>query len=308
MLSTDPGMKPDFPAYIDSSMRASLSSCQTSFNYSYVLNLAVRAESVHLVAGGAFARGIEVVRLSFYGEGKSVEDSLYAGCLAAIEEYGEFTPPPAPLSGSNKTLENVVKAIGFYFTEWPMQSDHIQPWKKADGSPAVEFSASLPLETRHPVTGDPIIYCGRFDMLGIYNDLCFIVDEKTTSQLGNSWLNNWKLRSQQTGYVWMAREYGYPVAGAIIRGISFLKNSFGSAEVIEYRPEWQIVRWKRQLEKDVQRAIQAWKDDDWDMSLDTACTNYGGCSFQKLCLSNNPEIWYGEYETRTWSPIKLLEE
>lgn len=304
-----PSTKSEFPAYIDSSMRASLVSCQTSFKYSYVDNLATKAESVHLIAGGAFARGLEVARNKFYGENASAGEAMEAAAYAAIEEYGDFITPSAPLSGSNKTLENVIKALGFYFTKWPMQSDYIQPWRKADGSPCVEFSASIPLEdVRHPVTGDPIIYCGRFDLLGSYNDLCFIVDEKTTSQLGNSWLNNWHLRSQQTGYVWMAREYGYPVAGAIIRGISFLKNSFGDAEVIEYRPEWQIVRWKNQLEKDIKRAIEAWKNDDWDLALDTACTNYGGCPFQKLCLSNDPETWYGEYTTRTWSPIKMLED
>lgn len=299
--------KPDFPEYIDSSMRGSLVSCQTQFKYSYVNNLASREESVHLVAGGAFAKGLEVARQKFYGEGLSAAASIEAAAYAAIEAYGDFNPPDFG-SGANKTLLNVIKAIGFYFEQWPMQSDHIQPWKKSDGSPCVEFSASLPLEVLHPVTGNPIIYCGRLDMLGEYNKMCFAVDEKTTSQLGASWLNNWNLRSQQTGYVWMAREYGYPCTGAIIRGISFLKNGFGHAEVIQLRPEWQIQRWKKQLEKDVTRAIEAWKNDDWDLSLDSACTNYGGCQFQKLCLSNNPERWYDEYVTRTWSPIKMEED
>lgn len=299
--------KPPFPEYIDSSMRGTLSGCQTAFRYSYVENLATRAESVHLVAGGAFAKGLEVARNSFYGENLSAEKSVEAGAYAAIEAYGDFLPPEQG-SGSNKTLPAVVKAIGFYFSKWPMASDYMQPWRKSDGQPCVEFSASIPLKVLHPVTGNPIIYCGKFDLLGEYNKLCFIVDEKTTSQLGQSWLNNWKLRSQQTGYVWMAREFGYPAAGAIIRGISFLKNKFETAEVIEHRPAWQITRWKEQVEKDVARAIQAWVDDEWDLSLDTACTNYGGCQFQKLCLAPNPEMWYDEYAKRTWSPIKIEED
>jgi len=302
----NPEKKP-FPEYIDSSMRGTLASCQTAFRYSYVENLAVREESVHLVAGGAFAKGLEIARKKFYNENCSAAEAVEAGAYAAMEAYGDFQPPEHG-SGANKTLVNVVKAIGFYFQQWPMQSDHIQPWRNSDGTACVEFSATLPLDVLHPVTGNPILYCGRLDMLGSYNNLCFAVDEKTTSQLGASWLNNWNLRSQQTGYVWMAREYGYPTAGAIIRGISFLKNSFGHAEVIQYRPEWQIVRWKQQLEKDVRRAIEAWKNDDWDLSLDTACTNYGGCQFQKLCVSPNPELWYGEYATRTWSPIKMMED
>jgi hypothetical protein len=303
-LSTE---KKPFPEYIDSSMRGTLSSCQTAFRYSYVENLATREESVHLIAGGAFARGLEVARKEFYSGKLSAPDAVEAGAMAAIKAYGSFQPPSHG-SGANKTLPNVIRAIGFYFEQWPMASDYIQPWKNADGSPCVEFSASIPLDVLHPVTGNPIIYCGRFDLLGVYNGLCFIVDEKTTSQLGASWLNNWHLRSQQTGYVWMAKEFGYPVAGAIIRGISFLKNGHDKAEVIEYRPDWQITRWKKQIEKDVERAKIAWANDDWDMSLDTACTNYGGCSFQKLCLSNDPETWYGEYATRTWSPIKMMED
>lgn len=296
--------KPAFPEYIDSSMRGTLASCQTAFKNSYILNLATREESVHLVAGGAFARGLEVARKEYYSGRMPAPDAVEAGCYAAIQEYGDFQPP----EGSNKTVVRVVQGISFYFQTWPLYSDHIQPWKLKNGEPAVEFSASLPLDVRHPVTGNPIIYCGRFDMLGEFNKTCFVVDEKTTSQLGQSWLKNWTLRSQQTGYTWLARESGYQTAGAIIRGISFLKNGFGSAEVIEYRPDWMVQRWKHQLEKDVARAIQAWKDDEYDLNLDAACSNYGGCQFQKLCLSPNPERWYDEYTTRTWSPIKMLED
>lgn len=299
--------KPPFPEYIDSSMRARLASCQTAFKYAFIDNLAVREESVHLRAGGAFAKGLEVARNSFYGEKLSASASVEAGAYAAMEHYGDFTPPTQG-SGANKTLPAVIRALGFYFETWPMHSDYIQPWMKKDGTPCVEFSASLPLEVLHPITGNPIIYCGRFDLLGSYNGACFVVDEKTTSQLGASWLKNWHLRSQQTGYVWLAKEYGYPVAGAIIRGISFLKNGHDKAEVIEYRPDWQITRWKQQLEKDVRRAIKAWEEDDWDLNLDTSCTNYGGCEYQKLCLSPNPERWHEEYVTRTWSPIEMLED
>ncbi len=302
-MSTTEEKKP-FPEYIDSSMRGTLSGCQTAFRFSYIENLAVSEGSVHLVAGGAFARGLEVVRKEYYSGRLTAPEAIEAGCYAAMAEYGDFQPPP----GSNKTLPRVVEAISHYFQTWPLYSDHIQPWKLSNGEPAVEFSASLPLEVCHPVTGNPIIYCGKFDMLGEYNKLCFVVDEKTTSQLGQSWLKNWTLRSQQTGYTWLARESGYKVEGAIIRGISFLKSSFGTAEVIEHRPDWMVQRWKRQLEKDVARAIKAWEQDDYDLALDTACSNYGGCQFQQLCLSPNPERWYDQYVTRTWSPIKMEED
>ena len=293
-------VRPPFPRLIDSTLRSTFVSCPRKFELEYLHHWKPQRESVHLVAGGAFAKGIETVRLSYFLHKMSEEKALGEGIRALIQEYGTFEPDDTT---SAKTIDNMCGALVEYFTVFGLATDPIQP-HFSNGSPCVEFSFALPIGIAHPETGDPILYGGRFDMVGEYNGAIFAVDEKTASQLGNSWQKNWTLRSQLTGYCWGAREFGYPVAGAIIRGISILKSGYGHAESIQYRPDWQIARWYEQLHRDVDRMIQCWQEGYFDYSLDGSCANYGGCPFLDVCNSHDPERWLeSDFVQREWHPV-----
>jgi hypothetical protein len=153
-------------------------------------------------------------------------------------------------------------------------------------------------------------------MVAEYNGQLLVEDDKTTSQLGQSWVDQWALRGQITGYVWAAKEYGIPVAGGIIRGVSILKNSYGFAESLQLRPDWHIKRWYNQLLRDIEQMKGAWVSqqsllqkglegrDAWDQRFGDACTSYGGCPFSKLCTVSDPEPWLDQFYTeRTWNPL-----
>lgn len=293
--------RPPFPSLIDSTLRGSFVSCPRKFELEYLNHWKPLTQSVHLVAGGAFAKGMEVVRESFFRDGLPPEVAIGAGLRALIAEYGDFDPDDAHTA---KGVENMCGALVSYFDNYGLATDDIQPHFVA-GVPAVEFSFALPLDILHPETGDPILYGGRFDMVGEYNGALFAVDEKTTGQLGASWYKNWTLRSQLTGYCWGAREFGYPVAGAIIRGISILKSGYGHGESIQYRPDWMIDRWLTQLHRDIKRMIDCWKEGYFDYNLDGSCANYGGCPFLSVCNSNDPERWLSaEFIRREWHPVQ----
>ncbi len=51
--------------------------------------------------------------------------------------------------------------------------------------------------------------------------------------------------------------------------------------------------------------IESWRTGHWDLSLDTACSNYGGCPFLKLCDNHEPkgliELYYTEHK---WDPLR----
>ena len=174
-----------------------------------------------------------------------------------------------------------------------------------DGKPAVEFTFAIPIPgVFHPETGEPILYTGRFDMLAEYQNALFVDDEKTSSYLGDSWIASWDLNSQMTGYCWASRSYGFNVQGAIVRGIGILKSETKFLLSLQRRSEWMIERWQNQLRKDLLRAIDMWKRDDWDMALDDACSSYNGCQFKEACLAKNEQkILDNEYEIRHWDPL-----
>ena len=293
--------KPDFPLTIDNTMRSAFVSCPQLYYRTYFQNWKPRQESVDLVAGKAYAAGIEAVRREFHEKKNAdTDDCLAAGAQALIAAYGDFEPP----AGHPKTLDRMLGALDEYFRNYGFATDYIQPYFN-EHKPAIEFSFALPIPgTTHPSTGSPLIYTGRFDMLGLYNNAIFIVDEKTTRQLGQSWVKSWAMASQVTGYCWAAREYNYPVAGAIIRGISILKTKYGHAESIQYRPQWVIDRWLVQLKKDTDRMIEAWEKNDWDYNLNTSCNNYGGCKLIDVCSSQNPvRVLKNDFVKRVWNPL-----
>jgi hypothetical protein len=293
-----------FPVAIDSTTIAAFRSCPQRAFRQYMQHWKPSEVSVHLVAGGAFADGVEAARKAFYVEGLDQEHSVALGLKALIERYGDFDCPPE----SAKSLERTAGALEFYFESYPLGGDHAKPIQIGDKH-GIEFSFAQPLPIDHPVTGDPILYTGRADMIAEAYGAVYIYDEKTTSSLGASWSKQWDLRSQFTGYCWAAEEFGLKPAGVIVRGVSILKTKYDTAEVITYRSEYEVNRWLDQVCRDITRMIECWKQDYWDFNLDHACTEYGGCAFTSICKSPNPESWLNTYFIkRVWDPLAREEK
>lgn len=305
-------LEPRFPALIDSTMRNDFVSCEKQFQYSRIFGLSPKGGSVHLVAGGAFARGCEVTRRKFYAEGLDEMSAIVEGVLAAWEHYGDFEPPE---KYTTKSPERVAYALVEYFTEYPLATDAIQPYFRADGKPAIEFEFSFPLETLHPDTGDPLLYGGRFDMVGEYLSSLWVVDEKTTTRLGPQWLKSFTLRGQLLGYTYAAKSFDLPVNGFIIRGLSFLRDYYGHAQVIEQVPDYRLDQWREQIEIDAKQMVKAYErfrnspegavHDGFSWAFGEACNSYGGCPFKNLCDKQDWKDWWQQYfEVQYWNPLE----
>lgn len=322
-----------FPHAVDSTILAAFRSCPQKAFRSYIQHWKPKAESVHLVAGGAFARGIEVARKAYFeglvviprvtttlneatgaydrvvkweehnqpslkGDSHLAQEFGLAACMAA---YGDFECPPE----SAKSLERTCGALEFYYANYPFGMDGTNPVTFPSGRRGIEFSFAEPLPFNHPVTGDPILYTGRADMVAEFAGGTYVFDEKTASQLGASWSRQWDLRSQFTGYVWAAQRAGLEVQGAVVRGVSILKTKYDTQQAITYRSEYEIDRWLKQVVRDLERMKACWEAGWWDYDLDHACAEFGGCQFQRVCKSSDPETWLPMYfERRVWDPLE----
>jgi hypothetical protein len=293
-----------FPSLIDNTARATFVACPEKFRLAFVKNLTPSTPSVHLHAGGCFAAALDATRQAYFTLGLPELDALAVGASELIRRWG----PVTDFQDTDKSLSRMLWAFDDYFREYPLPRDPIKPYRFCDKA-TTEFSFAIPMELEHPDTGEPLIFAGRADMIGEFQGSLWVVDEKTTSNLGPSWGQQWELKSQFTGYCAAARSFQIPVVGAIIRGIGLLKNSTTFQQIILYRPEWQIDRWWRQLHRDMERAINLYKtlgpNSPWDQALDEACAAYGGCMFRRLCLSLEPENWIqGYFVERIWNPLE----
>lgn len=297
-----------FPEYVDSTMRADWAACERQFFLAWIRRIRAQGENIHLKAGGCFAHGLEVTRTLFYGHGVDADLAIGEGIFAACREWGTSFDAR---DDDQKGLNRVMYALLEYFDNfWPLATDTFKPLMLANGQPAVEINGALPMNIKHPVTGNPMMYTFRCDMVAESGGVLFGVDEKTTKQLGPTWGNKWTLRAQFTGYVYGIKQaMGLPVGGFVVRGVSFLKESYGNAEAIVYRPDWQIDRWWTQLHVDVARMIKAWDSGYFGWNLDEACAAFGGCQFLRLCDQQDPEPFIETYyEHNGWNPLTRKED
>lgn len=297
--------RPPFPETIDSTMLKTWRGCPQKFHLEYLHHWKSKSPSIHLHAGAAYATGLEAVRRAYYEQGLPPDKAVEAGAGALIEAYGTFDEP----HDTAKTLPRMLGALDYYFNVWGLGTDQLKPHQWAPGKYGIEFSFASPLQFDHPMTGDPVIYTGRSDMLAEMGGALWIEDDKTTSQLGASWPHQWELRSQFTGYCWAARRVAnLPVQGVVVRGVSILKTKYDHAQAITYRPDWQIDRWMKQVLEDLGRMRLAWESGYYDFNLDEECNSYGGCLFRRICLSHEPEVWLPvDFEKRKWDPLARSE-
>lgn len=297
--------RPAFPAVLDSTIMAAFKSCPHKAHLEYIQHWKSREPSVHLLAGAAFASGLEAARVAFYVNGQSPADSVALGLRALLTHYGDF---PCP-SDSPKSAERMCGALEFYFDQYPLGQDKAVPMTLPGGKRGIEFSFLEPIDLTHPETGDPILYSGRMDMMVDYEGMHLGEDDKTASQLGASWPRQWDLRSQFTGYVWGAARAGIKLDGFLVRGVSILKTKYDTLQAITYRPQWMLDRWYDQLLRDVKRMIQSWESGHYDLNLDHSCAEYGGCQFRSVCQMQRPEILLAQqFEQRRWNPVTRVEE
>lgn len=276
-------------------------SCKQKAFRTYFQHWKSKHESVHLVAGSAYAKGLEVARTAYYDDGRSPEDSVALGLGALIQAYGSFQCPP----DSGKSLERTAGALEFYFSMYPLETDTAKPLLLPSGKHAIEFSFAEPIvEVMHPVSGEPLIYTGRSDMIAEFAGGVYVEDDKTTSQLGASWGQQWDLRSQFLGYNWAARKTGIRTQGTLVRGVSILKTKYDTQQALPTFADWEIDRWYKQLIRDLEVMKRSWAEGYWDYNLGHACTEYGGCSLRRICKSADPETWLKmDFEQRIWDPL-----
>lgn len=296
-----------FPHVIDSSLIAAWRSCKRKGMLEYFDHWKFKGRNVHLHAGGAYAKALETGRVAYYVEGRPHEEAVAAAMRAMFEAYGDFECPP----DSPKSLERMLGAVEFYFDFYPMTTDKAVPAHLPGGKRGIEFSFAEPIDANHPETGDPLLFVGRLDLLAEFMGGYYGEDDKTASQLGDSWPKQWDLRSQFIGYKWgVKKAAGINLTGFLIRGLAILKTKYSTLQAIPYFPDWLVDEWYEQLLVDVEEMKQAWESGRWAPDLSSACVEYGGCSFKKVCMSEPSKrmIWLkNDYERRRWDPVTRTE-
>lgn len=312
-------LAPELPLYIDSTMIVCFRSCPRKFFNEFVLGLRGETISIDLHAGGCFATALETLYNCFHLHQMPLDTALMMAEGEFLIKWGDREPESyfSPKTGekiykSAKTRERTWEVFLEYIKKWPPETDHVQPLI-SQGRPTVEFSFALPLTHEstgydfplHP-SGQPFLYSGRFDMLGLYDNKPVVKDEKTMGKTPPAnWSETFDLRNQFIGYVWACRHLGIPVAGVVVRGVSIMKETFHLPEVLKSGSYTDVLleRWKHQLARDLFRLVDCWNSDYFDYNMADTCTSYGMCQFLHACRADDPDIWLKDFGVRRWNPL-----
>lgn len=310
-------MKSFFPLVLDSTFLMEMDSCQMSGFRKYIQHLSKGSnESTDLVAGGAFAKGLEVARKAYYNLGADEHEATALGQAALLEAYGDHIPQK-PL----KTPERMSMALEMYFLEFPMSQDLVQPIKLENGEHAIEYSFAHELPFEHPdLPGEKLLITGRADMLVEYAGRIWVFDDKTTgSAFNKNWSAQWDTRGQFTTYAHYLKKDGIKVKGAYIRGVYLGKSQIKFQDCQTTRSDWQTDIWEVQMLQKVERILsqyKVWKESGespanyffgaWNESCDKY---FRPCAFKHLCRTKNSEAYLeGEWDQNIWLPHEQKRE
>lgn len=303
-----PAVPPSFevvlPHHIDSTMLTAFRACPQKYFLEFVRGVRPREKSIDLHAGGCFAKALEVVyRLAH--RGYPIYTALGQAELVFHQMWGDFVI----LDERNpKQPDRVWEAILDYVRVYGVLTDRVQPYR-VNGEPTYEYSFAIPLDfpgfPKHPVTGDPFIFCGRFDMLGEFNGVPIVRDEKTSKAAGDKWADQWDLRGQFIGYLWACNLLGIPVDTVCIRGVIIQKTQIRQLEAIRPFSKNLRDRWFIQLREDLHRLVNAYEAGYWDYNFGDSCHSYSGCMFKLFCETGEPDNWLSNFVENRWNPLLL---
>jgi hypothetical protein len=133
-----------------------------------------------------------------------------------------------------------------------------------------------------------IEYGGIFDTLVDFAGQIYILEHKTTSQLGPRFFDQFKPNNQVTGYVWMAQQLSGRCDGAIVNAIGVFKVGATRFERhITTRNQWEINDWLNDLWVEACTLQRYTLTGQWP-KRSKSCTLYGACEFLSVHQINDP--------------------
>jgi len=267
----------------DYTMMSTFLTCRRKYKFAHIEGIVPKVTATPLTFGGAIHKALD----EWY---KSKNPDK------AIEIFkGEYT--------ENKELDSKrTHAMG----EWMINNYHARYVNQPCTTIATEQAFTLPLEN-----GNNLI--GRLDKIIEWDDVLWVMDHKTTSQLGASYFKMHTPNLQFDGYVWAARQLGYNVQGLIVDALLVAKGLLESsarsrltpcARDFAVRSDAAVEEYVREV-NGIQRGMDlALEEDNYYANYD-ACTYYGECAYRKICMEDpgiRQRVKEMDYEENRWDP------
>jgi len=218
-------------------------------------------------------------------------------CLTAGHNLDDSTD-------NRRTRFTLTRAVVWYLDQH--RDDAVETVILDNGNPATELSFRVELP-RISETGDPYLWCGHIDRLGVLTGEYVVTDYKTTGSLGEQFESQFSPNIQVSGYLFACNMLlkSLPMDKVLIDGIELKVNFNRFFRSFAHRSEAQLDEWVRNTCFHIRLAELYAQENYWPMN-EKSCGNYGGCVFRGIC-SKDPsvrDIWLaGDFYEREWNPL-----
>lgn len=286
----------------DSTSLSSFVTCPRKYYLSMLQGWTSELRSVHLIFGGHYASALEHFH-KHRAAGVEYEDAVRMVVREVLENtWDREANAPQDWLHASKTRDTLVRSIVWYLEHF--KDDPMQTVILSDGRAAVEYSFSVDLNEEY-------VYCGHIDRLVAYGDAqdIYVQDQKTTgAQITPRFFEGYSPDYQMTGYTWAGQIiFAMPVKGVVIDAayIAVGFTAFGRQPIT--RSEKQLEEFRSEVLHYIEQAKRCHESGYYPMNR-TACGNYGGCEFKKICGAVpgvRSNLLEGGYKKRDrWDPIK----
>lgn len=168
-----------FPETISSTRDIELfSACRYKWFLQRVLHFYKYAKNVDLEAGGEFAKAHELTRTAFFKENKTIEESVTIGVEHILTKYAE-TFEREKFQDELKTPNRMAEVFKTMYEQNNLEELTIIPFEMTDRSLSVEQEFTIELPFLHPETKKPLILKCKLDLLGMKDNIVYVLDDKT---------------------------------------------------------------------------------------------------------------------------------
>jgi hypothetical protein len=274
------------PAEFDYTMLSTFLTCRKKYWWRMVRNLILKTPQTAL----EFGRCIHLALDNWY---------VNKDYKKAIEVFNEaFVENP---EDNKRTKSVAAKLLQLYHERYVDSSIKIL---------ASEMEFTLPI----PDSGIALI--GRIDKVIDWGGAIYVMDHKTTSRLGAEFFNKIKPNMQFDGYVWAARQLGYPTcSGVVMDALLVAKGLIIPAQLaklsplgrdISERTDEDIEGYLNNVRRIVRDIGQCYIHDEWYENTESCC-DFNECPYRRLCKESGSvreSIVKADYVVEKWEPRK----
>ena len=289
---------------VDNTMLSAFERCPLYYKERHIDNWTSRGVSGALGAGGAMHEGLKA-----WYQGMKDGLPLASRLEAALYAINDAYPANMPVDDFRRK-DRLLNMMMEYAKTYPTESFRILqveiPFKFELGR-WILWCKHCNFEN-HPYQGgfprrdcaqcgvelEPIEYGGIFDTLtefGAARTVNYILEHKTTSQLGPTYFRQWQIHNQLVGYCWGAEQVSGKLVGGVNMNVLCLTvggNVKFDRQMIPIYPS-QIEEWKNDVAQTCNDIARGIRTGHWRKRTDQCVMKYGACQFLSVHMLSDPE-------------------